>query len=43
MELDDLTGRILKQLYQKATVDITGFEKVRLPDDYFDPLIIFVL
>lgn len=36
VELDPLTGRIAKQLYQKANVEITGFEKVKFPDNYFD-------
>lgn len=36
VELDPLTGRIAKQLYQKANVEITGFEKANFPDNYFD-------
>ena len=36
VELDQLTGRIAKQLYQKANVEITGFEKAKFPDNYFD-------
>ena len=36
VELDDLTGRIAKQLYQKARIQITGFEKATLPDSFFD-------
>lgn len=36
VELDPLTGRIAKQLYQKANVEITGFEKAKFPDNYFD-------
>lgn len=36
VELDPLTGRIAKQLYQKANVEITGFEKAKFPDKYFD-------
>ena len=36
MEIDSLTGRIAKQLYQKANIAIEGFEKTNLPDDHFD-------
>lgn len=36
VELDSLTGRIAKQLYQKASVEITGYEQTKYPDDYFD-------
>ena len=36
VEIDSLTGRIAKQLYQKANIAIEGFEKTKLPDDYFD-------
>ena len=36
VEIDSLTGRIAKQLYQKANVAIEGFEKTNLPDDHFD-------
>lgn len=36
VEIDYLTGRIAKQLYQKANIAIEGFEKTNLPDDHFD-------
>ena len=36
VELDDLTGRIAKQLYQKANVQIDGFENAPFPDSFFD-------
>ena len=36
VEIDSLTGRIAKQLYQKANIAIEGFEKTKLPDDHFD-------
>ncbi len=36
VELDDLTGRIAKQLYQKADIAIDGFENTDHPDNYFD-------
>lgn len=39
VELDSLTGRIARQLYQKADIQITGFEKADLPDSFFDVVI----
>ncbi len=36
VEIDSLTGRIAKQLYQKASIAIEGFEQTKLPDDHFD-------
>ena len=36
VEIDSLTGRIAKQLYQKANIAIESFEKTNLPDDHFD-------
>ena len=36
VEIDSLTGRIAKQLYQKANIAIEGFEKTNLSDDHFD-------
>ena len=36
VELDGITGRIAKQLYQKADVQIKGFEKTDFPNDFFD-------
>ena len=39
VEIDSLTGRIAKQLYQKANIAIEGFEKTNLPDDHFDVVI----
>ena len=35
-ELDDLTGRIAKQLYQHADIEIKGFQDRKMPDNYFD-------
>lgn len=35
-QLDSLTGRISKQLYQSANIQVTGYEKAVLPDNYFD-------
>ncbi len=39
VELDSITGRIAKQLYQKASVTIDGFEKTAYPNDFFDVVI----
>lgn len=39
VELDSLTGKIARQLYQKANIQITGFEKADLPDSFFDVVI----
>ena len=39
MELDPLTGGIAKQLYQRASIAVEGFEKTNLPDDHFDVVI----
>lgn len=36
VELDGITGRIAKQLYQTADVQIKGFEKTDFPNDFFD-------
>jgi N12 class adenine-specific DNA methylase len=36
VELDGLTGRIARQLYQKNSIAIRGFEKTELPDSFFD-------
>lgn len=36
IELDSITGRIAKQLYPKANISISGFEKTELPDSFFD-------
>ena len=36
IELDSISGRIAKQLYQKANIRIEGYEKANLPDSFFD-------
>ena len=36
IEIDSLSGRITKQLYQKANIAVQGFEDTKLPDDHFD-------
>ncbi len=39
VELDSISGRIAKQLYQKADIRITGFEKTNYPDNFFDVVV----
>ena len=39
VELDSITGRIAKQLYPKADIQIKGFEKAEFPDNYFSAAI----
>ena len=39
VEIDPLTGKIAKQLYQKANITVQGFEETKLPDDHFDVVI----
>lgn len=36
IEIDSISGRIAQQLYQKNTIAVQGFEKVELPDSFFD-------
>lgn len=36
VELDSISGRIAQQLYQKCTIAVNGYEKVDLPDSFFD-------
>ncbi|WP_438273573.1 DEAD/DEAH box helicase family protein [Thomasclavelia ramosa] len=36
IELDSLTGRIAKQLYQNVNIAIEGYENTKLPDSFFD-------
>jgi len=36
VELDPITGRIARQLYQTANIAIQGFEATELPDSFFD-------
>ncbi len=36
VELDSVTGRIAKQLYQKNHIAIQGYETAELPDSFFD-------
>lgn len=39
VELDPVTGRIAQQLYPKANIQITGYEKASLPDSFFDAVV----
>lgn len=36
VELDSITGRIARQLYQRADIRVQGFETANLPDSFFD-------
>ena len=36
VELDSLSGRIARQLYQKNGITIDGYEKTHFPDSFFD-------
>ena len=36
VELDDLSGRIARQLYQQSSVAVQGYEKTAFPDNFFD-------
>lgn len=36
IELDSISGRIARQLYQKSSIAIEGYEKTELPDSFFD-------
>ena len=39
MELVSISGRIAKQLFQKSSIAVRGFEKTDLPDSFFDAAI----
>ena len=39
VELDGISGRIARQLYQKSSIAVQGFEKTDLPDSFFDAAI----
>ena len=36
VELDSISGRIARQLYQKSTVAVQGYEETNLPNSFFD-------
>ena len=36
VELDDLSGRMARQLYQRSGIAVQGYEKTAFPDNFFD-------
>lgn len=36
VELDSISGRIAQQLYQNSSIAVSGFERVEMPDSFFD-------
>ena len=36
VEIDSISGRIAQQLYQNSSIAVAGFEKVQMPDSFFD-------
>lgn len=36
VELDSVSGRIAGQLYQNSSIAVNGFERVQMPDSFFD-------
>lgn len=36
VEIDGISGKIARQLYQKNTIAVKGFEEVEMPDSFFD-------
>ena len=36
VEIDSISGRIAAQLYQNSSIAVEGFEKVEMPDSFFD-------
>lgn len=36
IEIDSISGQIARQLYQKNTIAVKGYEDVELPDSFFD-------
>ena len=39
VELDSISGRIARQLYQNASISVNGFETVQMPDSFFDVVV----
>ena len=39
VEIDQISGRIFRQLYQNANIYVTGFEKAPIPDNFYDLVI----
>ena len=36
VELDDVSGRIARQLYPRSSISVRGYEKMNFPDNFFD-------
>ena len=36
VELDDISGRIARQLYPRGSISVRGYEKTDFPDNFFD-------
>ena len=36
VELDDVSGRIARQLYPRSSISVQGYEKMDFPDNFFD-------
>ena len=36
VELDDISGRIARQLYPRSSISVRGYEKTDFPDNFFD-------
>ena len=36
VELDDVSGRIARQLYPRSSISVRGYEKMDFPDNFFD-------
>ena len=36
VELDDISGRIARQLYPRSSISVRGYEKMNFPDNFFD-------
>ncbi|HEX3075776.1 MAG TPA: SNF2-related protein, partial [Lachnospiraceae bacterium] len=39
VEIDSVSGRIAKQLYQKAHIEVSGFENTKYEDGFFDVVV----
>ena len=39
VEIDSISGRIARQLYQKSSIVVQGYEETNLPDSFFDVVV----
>ena len=39
VELDDISGRIARQLYPRSSISVLGYEKMDFPDNFFDAVV----